>query len=1090
MNTPNYIKLIVSTVFLSSLQISAYAQENCAAGDVYSHQQCSFSAPAIGHNQSRLVETKSDLGFSGTVGVACRNGKLQWGEATCEPKEKSSCSIPATRFSSAKGTCSHVAHPVPLANGAERLAYADVGTGTVTYTCEDGKLQAFDPFCGGESAALGIAIKSTVTPVATLSAQSATTLKTANFKFSIYNESHAGPAGNRALMSEAISRCSAFSGYTPGVQPTIEVEEHAGKGNYTITCPLAKELTCDEDIVLQGMHGQMDPSRGEQTIPPSAAQFDSHCKARGYQGATDVIALSLASEYIVDIFNTALVCSGKSSNCGPEPVKTSQTTLTPVNCTTANLKVTNAKRPKGSPPDTALMTSWCASKSFGSFSSASDFTVVDEFGGFAWYDTTLTCTNYTGTVPLMNGCGINGDDTLIPPSGLQVDRLDCDTAHVSATYNGEPHPINQDLIGTPSRATIESSCKTTGYAILDSIISTEIVDEGGKGAARRFYITALCTNYTGDKSNCNAQDPCLGNQVLAGSQKPHRCMPDGKCYENLCSDPVTPGADFCKDCDGAQGTFTHAATGNTCTVVAPLLKSGASQTFNFANSQYNGEATMKCNNGTILEAGGTCYKTCPGGVTLGWADKNGVNSCTQVVPNGIHKQDSPISFSSSINHTGTAGFKCNNGNWVQTSANCQLDCSGSISWGSGTAANGVNKTGLCKANLSPVRHGTQGNNNSITANTSGATAHTCNNGVFDLSGSSCNVGCAAQSVSWGGQCRANLSGTSHTQSVPVSHSSNSGYAFASTISGNATFRCTDGGVALVSGTCKYVTSLREAAWGGWGNTGSPHSCSGWTPSPSTIDYGTPFTQTRSCSQDQTRSRTVYNVWNDGSETFNRTDTDAQTISVGQSNPSTGTRDFITGEEPSSWSGWSNNGGVQSCSSWGPSTVDYPSGQSFTQTQTCQQPQSRSRTINYVWKSGARTYKTTEFDSRTVSVSDSRPAIGTKAKTEVSRSCGSYSGWNDSGGMYGCSSFSPSTSTVAAGTMFSQSRNCSQNQTSSCQVTVYWSDGTTSSGGSQSSSRTVSVTDSQYAIGTKAPPPPPPQDCPTYNQLTGIWTLCP
>lgn len=978
MNLSNHIKLIVSFFIAMTAPVFSYAQENCSEGEIHTYQQCSFSAPTIGHNQSRLVESNSRLGFMGSVGAVCRNGKLQWGEATCEPKDQSSCSIPATRFSSTKGTCSHVAHPAPLPSGAERLAYADIGQGNVTYTCDNGKLQAFDPVCGGEAAAVDVAIKATTAAPVVLSSQSATTPKTANFTFSIFQRTYSGPTGNSALMSEAIKRCSAFKGYTPGAQPTVAYDKAFGAEHYyTITCPLSSALTCDADIVLAGTIGQMNPQNMEHSLPPSNTQMQNLCKARGYPGgATDVLAVALAYENTIDWFNTALVCSGKSASCGAEPVKTSTTTLTPVNCTTATLKVTNAKRVKGSPPDTALMTSWCQTAKFNTFSSASDFKVVDEFGGFAWYDTTFTCTNYTGTTPLMSGCGAggnNGGSTL--PSGLQVDRLDCDSAHVSATYTGEPHPVNQNLIGTPSRATIESSCKSAGYSILNSIVSTEVIDEGGQGTPRRFYITALCTNYTGDKSNCNAQDPCLGNQVLAGSQKPHRCMPDGKCYENLCADPVTPGGDFCKDCDGAQGTFTHAATGNTCTVVAPLLKSGARQTFDFANSQYNGVATMKCNNGTILEAGGTCYKTCPGGVTLGWADKNGVNSCTQVVPNGIHKQDAPISFSSSINHTGTAGFKCNNGNWVQTSANCKLDCSGAISWGSGTAANGVNKAGLCKANLSPVRHGTPGNSNSITANTSGATAHTCNNGVFDLSGSSCNVGCAAQSVSWGGQCRANLSGTDHTQSVPVSHGSNPGYAFASTISGNATFRCTDGGVALVSGTCKYVVSLREATWGSWTNTGTPYSCSGWTPSPGTIDYGTPFTQTRSCSQDQTRTRPVYNVWNDGTETFNRTDTGSQTVSVSQSNPSTGTRDFITGEEPGLWSSWSNNGGQQSCGAWGPSTADYPSGQQFTQTQSCLQPQAQSRTINYVWKSGARTYKTTEHNYRNVSVSNSRQAIG-------------------------------------------------------------------------------------------------------------------
>ncbi|WP_186295503.1 hypothetical protein [Vibrio cholerae] len=45
---------------------------------------------------------------------------------------------------------------------------------------------------------------------------------------------------------------------------------------------------------------------------------------------------------------------------------------------------------------------------------------------------------------------------------------------------------------------------------------------------------------------------------------------------------------------------------------------------------------------------------------------------------------------------------------------------------------------------------------------------------------------------------------------------------------------------------------------GWSNSGGVYSCSGWSPSPSTVASGTGFTQTRICSQIQIRGITCKN----------------------------------------------------------------------------------------------------------------------------------------------------------------------------------------------------------------------------------------
>lgn len=68
----------------------------------------------------------------------------------------------------------------------------------------------------------------------------------------------------------------------------------------------------------------------------------------------------------------------------------------------------------------------------------------------------------------------------------------------------------------------------------------------------------------------------------------------------------------------------------------------------------------------------------------------------------------------------------------------------------------------------------------------------------------------------------------------------------------------------------------------WANAGARYACGTWSPDVSTTDYGTEFTQTRSCSQDQTRTYT-HKV---GSTTVH-TNPVSQTISETESQSATG-----------------------------------------------------------------------------------------------------------------------------------------------------------------------------------------------------------
>ncbi|MBD77313.1 MAG: hypothetical protein CL840_00065 [Crocinitomicaceae bacterium] len=268
-----------------------------------------------------------------------------------------------------------------------------------------------------------------------------------------------------------------------------------------------------------------------------------------------------------------------------------------------------------------------------------------------------------------------------------------------------------------------------------------------------------------------------------------------------------------------------------------------------------------------------------------------------------------------------------------------------------------------------------------------------------------------------------------------------------------------------TGEKDYITTTRAGAYGAWANEGGAYSCSAWSPTPGTVNLGEHFVQDRECKQNQKRTRTVYNVWKSGKETVKTTETASQTINVAQEQSATGTKDYITGSSTGAWSAWANDGSVKSCSTWSPATSTVNLGSSFTQSRTCDQAQTRTRTVYDVWASGAKTEKSTQTGTQTIEVTQSQSATGTKNYI-TGTSYSSWSGWSNSGGVYSCSSYSPSTSSVNLGSTFTQSRSCSQNQVRSRTVYNVWKDGSTTVKTTESDSRTVDVTQNRSATGTK------------------------
>jgi hypothetical protein len=269
----------------------------------------------------------------------------------------------------------------------------------------------------------------------------------------------------------------------------------------------------------------------------------------------------------------------------------------------------------------------------------------------------------------------------------------------------------------------------------------------------------------------------------------------------------------------------------------------------------------------------------------------------------------------------------------------------------------------------------------------------------------------------------------------------------------------------VTGTKDYITTTSAGTWGSWSNSGSPTGCGVWSPSTGTVNLGSSFTQSRSCDQAQTRTRTIYNVWKSGKKTAKTTETGSQSVTVTQNQSATGTKDYITTTSAGAWGTWSNSGNPTSCGAWSPSTGTVNLGASFTQSRSCAQAQTRTRTIYNVWKSGKKTVKTTETGNQSITVTQNQAATGTKNYV-TGTSYGSWSGWSNSGGAYSCGGYSPSTSTINLGSSFTQSRSCSQNQTRSRTVYNVWKNGAKTYKSTDSASQTISVSQSKTATGTK------------------------
>lgn len=168
--------------------------------------------------------------------------------------------------------------------------------------------------------------------------------------------------------------------------------------------------------------------------------------------------------------------------------------------------------------------------------------------------------------------------------------------------------------------------------------------------------------------------------------------------------------------------------------------------------------------------------------------------------------------------------------------------------------------------------------------------------------------------------------------------------------------------------------------------------------------------------------------------------------------------------------WLDQGHPYDCISWFPAASTITVGETFTQTATdCSQDQTRTaqdrevETISGIVRDKAEPYT----QSRTITVSSTRDSVGT-LETWVATTP-TYTDWVNSGEIYGCTNWSPETSTFNQGEAFTQTAtDCEQDQTRSRQDREQetTTKAVRNKGTAVTETQTITVSSTRPATGTK------------------------
>jgi hypothetical protein len=286
--------------------------------------------------------------------------------------------------------------------------------------------------------------------------------------------------------------------------------------------------------------------------------------------------------------------------------------------------------------------------------------------------------------------------------------------------------------------------------------------------------------------------------------------------------------------------------------------------------EHTGSATATCDNGNWVVSGSSCKLDCLDNVSWGSGTdalgRNKYNLCT-ASPSRTTHGGSITAKNTTSGASGEQALTCNDGSWSKgSSSTCYSDCSsGTVTWG-----------GVCKATVSNTDHAGsvsishQGNSSyAYDWSVQGSGTASCSDGKWTTSGT-CNYVVQIVYGSWTSWKMDRES----CSSTPLASTVNLGTRFTQTktcyqdwsryrtvkwryntgtLVNKPNENQTDDRVAVTTstqtGTKDYIVNSNAttsySTYGSW-------SCGSYGPSTSTVDAGTSFRQTRSC------SRTVYN----------------------------------------------------------------------------------------------------------------------------------------------------------------------------------------------------------------------------------------
>jgi hypothetical protein len=384
-------------------------------------------------------------------------------------------------------------------------------------------------------------------------------------------------------------------------------------------------------------------------------------------------------------------------------------------------------------------------------------------------------------------------------------------------------------------------------------------------------------------ATCPSGTTLVGNSCQAQSLKTGNCPIGFVLSGNMCREvDVIDANETCPDGSTAPCEFKPSADA-ICNPVSLDTGSSAIPTLQSSYCKYThtvpNAATATCpsggsSTGSICYVNGTDVETeipvCSNGGTL----NNSTDRCeaTETVPaqsgepvtcsttasSRTHSGTRGLTDSSTNGATGNASVRCNDGNWIVSSASCYKDCSstisagsvtpGSLEWSTGDSLSSSHPAFGLNCSHSPVSVSSYGHNadrNNITTlqpeKLVGQINYTCDDGFWDVAASSCTrQSCtnttAGSTVSWTKSSTCNVSTPSGLRWGDET-TLNQPYGYSGSV--DATVLCVDNGVINLqnSSTVQCFRDCNGSIGTGYGFNWSESSNSCYAAYSSYISHG-------------------------------------------------------------------------------------------------------------------------------------------------------------------------------------------------------------------------------------------------------------